>query len=112
MSYGANCPLNPPVQALRERYPDGPAPGSGPTVVRAGAASAEPAGGTARPRRDHDKEKDMADTLLVLATIGFFGLCVAYVRGCERVIGDDPALGDPGDGTGAPASEAETAVPR
>ncbi|MFY7065782.1 hypothetical protein ACOQFV_07965 [Nocardiopsis changdeensis] len=54
----------------------------------------------------------MADTLLVLATIGFFGLCVAYVRGCERVIGDAPALGDPGDGTGAPASEAETAVPR
>lgn len=112
MPYVANCPLNPPASALRERYPGGPAPGPGPTVVPAGTAAAEPAGGTDRPRPDHDKEKDMADTLLVLATTGFFGLCVAYVRGCARIIGDAPALADPGDATGTPDPAPEPAVSR
>jgi hypothetical protein len=33
----------------------------------------------------------MADLLVVLVTVAFFGVCVALVWGCDRVIGpDDP----------------------
>lgn len=28
----------------------------------------------------------MADLIFIVATIAFFGLCVAYVRGCERIV--------------------------
>lgn len=39
----------------------------------------------------------MADVVLVLVVLVFFGLCVLYVRGCERMIRDDDArhLADP-----------------
>lgn len=29
----------------------------------------------------------MADLVYVLVIVGFFGLCVAYVRACDRMIG-------------------------
>lgn len=34
----------------------------------------------------------MADVVFVLLTVGFFGLCVAYVRGLDRLLhaADDP----------------------
>ncbi len=31
----------------------------------------------------------MADLWVVLATLAFFGLCVAFVHGCDRIIGPD-----------------------
>ena len=31
----------------------------------------------------------MVDIVFVLITIVFFGLCVAYVRACDRIIGPD-----------------------
>lgn len=33
----------------------------------------------------------MADVVLVLVVLAFFGLCVLYVRGCDRVIRGDGA---------------------
>jgi hypothetical protein len=33
----------------------------------------------------------MADVWVVLVVIGFFGLCVAFVWGCDRIIGPDDA---------------------
>jgi len=29
----------------------------------------------------------MADVVFIALTLGFFGLCVAFVRGCDRLIG-------------------------
>ena len=31
----------------------------------------------------------MADVWVILAVLGFFGVCVALVRGCDRIIGPD-----------------------
>ena len=31
----------------------------------------------------------MADLWVVLTVVGFFGLCVAFVYGCDRIIGPD-----------------------
>jgi hypothetical protein len=31
----------------------------------------------------------MADLWVVLTLVGFFALCVAFVRGCDRIIGSD-----------------------
>jgi hypothetical protein len=31
----------------------------------------------------------IADLWVVLTVVGFFGLCVALVRGCDRIIGSD-----------------------
>lgn len=31
----------------------------------------------------------MADLVLVLVVLGFFGLCLLYVRGCDRIIRSD-----------------------
>lgn len=44
----------------------------------------------------------MADVLLVLIVLAFFGLCVLYVRGCERIIRSD----DIGKPTTEPTREA------
>jgi hypothetical protein len=33
----------------------------------------------------------MADLWVVLTVLGFFALCVAFVRGCDRIIGPDEA---------------------
>jgi hypothetical protein len=33
----------------------------------------------------------MADVWVVLATVAFFGLCVALVWGCDKIIGPDDA---------------------
>lgn len=42
----------------------------------------------------------MADVWVVLAVVAFFGMCVAFVRGCDRIIGPDdleePASDDDG----------------
>jgi hypothetical protein len=31
----------------------------------------------------------MADLLVIVLVLGFFGLCVAFVNGCDRIIGPD-----------------------
>jgi hypothetical protein len=31
----------------------------------------------------------MADFLVVITVVGFFALCVAFVVGCDRIIGPD-----------------------
>ncbi len=33
----------------------------------------------------------MADVWVLLLIVAFFGLCVAFVRGCESIIGPDDA---------------------
>jgi len=43
----------------------------------------------------------MADLWVVLGTLAFFGLGVAFVHGCDRIIGPDEAF----DLEGSPESE-------
>jgi hypothetical protein len=33
----------------------------------------------------------LADLWVVLTVLAFFGLCVAFVKGCDRIIGPDDA---------------------
>jgi hypothetical protein len=33
----------------------------------------------------------IADLWVVLTVLAFFGVCVAFVRGCDRIIGPDDA---------------------
>jgi hypothetical protein len=47
---------------------------------------------------DIDEENVVADLLMMVTVAGFFAVCVAYVRVCDRIIGPDP--------TPAPASNA------
>jgi hypothetical protein len=54
----------------------------------------------------------MADFFVVIGVFAFFGLCVAFVHGCERIIGPDEAsdleIGTPeAVGPGEPAGAAE-----
>jgi hypothetical protein len=44
----------------------------------------------------------MADIWVVVVVIGFFGICVAFVWGCDRIIGPDDA--ELLDDTGAEAT--------
>ena len=51
----------------------------------------------------------MNDILVILMTIGFFALCVAYVALCDRIVGPD----DPEGAEAVPGSAPEaTAVPK
>lgn len=34
----------------------------------------------------------MADVIFVALTLGFFGLCVLFVRACDRIIGPEPSV--------------------
>ena len=36
----------------------------------------------------------MRDIVILAVTAAFFGLCVAYVRWCDHIIGPDPDLTD------------------
>jgi hypothetical protein len=41
----------------------------------------------------------MRDVVVILLTLGFFALCIAYVALCDRVVGaDDPDTGPEPDG--------------
>jgi hypothetical protein len=44
----------------------------------------------------------MGDVIFVAVTLVFFGSCVAYVRGCGRIVGPDEIADE---GTTATASE-------
>jgi hypothetical protein len=44
----------------------------------------------------------MGDLLFVAVVVAFFALAVAYVKGCERIVGPDTPL--PDDGADAAAS--------
>ena len=35
----------------------------------------------------------MADLLVLILVLGFFGLCVGFVYGCDRIIGPDDRTG-------------------
>jgi hypothetical protein len=52
----------------------------------------------------------MADLLVLVLVLGFFGLCVAFVEGCERIIGpdDDAELDAPAAPTGDDAESLVT----
>ena len=47
----------------------------------------------------------MADFFVVLTVLAFFGLCVAFVYGCDRIIGPDHEfdLDDTSESEGRPA---------
>ena len=50
----------------------------------------------------------MADVWVVLLIIGFFAVCAALVRGCDRIIGgDDASELDETDTSGVEAGEHE-----
>jgi hypothetical protein len=50
----------------------------------------------------------MADVGVVLLIVGFFAVCVALVRGCDRIIGgDDASPFDEPEPSEAEASERE-----
>jgi hypothetical protein len=50
----------------------------------------------------------MADVWVVLLIVGFFAVCVALVRGCDRIIGGDEASElDDTDSSGLEAGERE-----
>ena len=46
----------------------------------------------------------MGDLLFVAVVVAFFALTVAYVKGCERIVGPDTPL--PDDAADAPATAA------
>jgi hypothetical protein len=52
----------------------------------------------------------MGDLLFVAITVGFFALCILYVRACDHVIGPDPEL-DVAEGPGRVASTDTDPVP-
>jgi hypothetical protein len=61
------------------------------------------------------EEEPMKDVLVVLMTLGFFGICVGYVRLCDRIVGpDEPEVeaGSPDEpgATAATTSAAATAA--
>lgn len=37
----------------------------------------------------------MSDLLVVLMTVGFFAICIAYVALCDRIVGPDESDPDP-----------------
>ncbi len=51
----------------------------------------------------------MGDLLFVAIVIGFFAICVAYVKACDHIIGPDPDLTDVERGPGSATSEAPVA---
>ena len=60
----------------------------------------------------------MYDVIFVATIIGFFLLCVAYIKGCDRIIGPDaefelelaPESGGDGEPAPLPAPPAERAA--
>ncbi len=36
----------------------------------------------------------MADAVFVLVSVGFFGLCALYIKGCERILSDTEETAD------------------
>ncbi len=52
----------------------------------------------------------MADIGFVLLLTGFFALCLAFVRACERVIGPDPDAVPAAVETAAPADRSHEAA--
>ena len=55
----------------------------------------------------------MGDLLFVVVVVAFFALSVAYVNGCERIVGRDTGAELPGDGdTDEAASAVESTLGR
>ena len=54
----------------------------------------------------------MGDLIFVAVVVAFFAATVAYVRGCERIIGADAGAEVPVDADADAASGAETTVGR
>jgi hypothetical protein len=62
------------------------------TLVSASAAAytgLQSAATADRAPRDEAKGPSMADLLVVVTVLAFFGLCVAFVWGCDKIIGPD-----------------------
>jgi hypothetical protein len=47
----------------------------------------------------------VADVFVVLFLVGFFALCVGYVRACDWIVGPDSDALPSDEATGAPTSE-------
>ena len=47
----------------------------------------------------------MADVFVTLFVVGFFGLCFAYVRACDRIVGADREALPADEPEGAPDTE-------
>ncbi len=52
----------------------------------------------------------MADFWVLILVLGFFGLCVAFVYGCDKIIGPDDEADLDDDGRRRPASYTEVEV--
>ena len=55
------------------------------------------------------KESVMGDLLFVAVVVAFFAVAVAYVKGCERIVGPDTPLPDD-EGAGAASEGAAVAL--
>jgi hypothetical protein len=57
----------------------------------------------------------MGDLIFVVVTVAFFALSVAYVRGCERIVGPDAGAelrgGPEGDGSSSGLEPPPGSVP-
>ena len=42
--------------------------------------------------QERSRLRDGADVIFVAVVIAFFAIAVAYVRGCERIVGDDDVV--------------------
>lgn len=67
------------------------ASGRGVSVLRRMCTAA-----TVAVRRERN---EMADLVLVLVVLGFFGLCWLYVRGCDHIIRHDDISDSPSEPT-------------
>lgn len=54
----------------------------------------------------------MKDVLVILLTLGFFAVCVAYVALCDRIVGPDDEVGTATDGTARDVGAASGVVAR
>jgi hypothetical protein len=55
----------------------------------------------------------MKDVVVILMTLGFFAVCVAYVALCDRIVGpDDPAAAETTPGSAPEATATPTEVLR
>ncbi len=54
----------------------------------------------------------MADVWVLLLIVAFFGLCVAFVRGCDSIIGPDDSeeLAPPAEADGGPRASRRSPV--
>lgn len=58
-----------------------------------------------RAARSNSKGSVVADVFVVLFLVGFFALCLGYVRACDWIVGPDSEAMPDGEDADVPASE-------